>query len=60
MDRIALLQEVPEASKWVSMPRDLLRSLRLFRHRVGLVLLGLVCEVHGTIHLQIICIAADA
>ena len=51
MDRIALLQEIPEASKRVSMPRGLLRHLPLFRHYMVLFL-GLVCEVHGTFHLR--------
>jgi hypothetical protein len=51
VDRIALLQEIPEASKRVSMPRDLLRLLPLFRHYVVLFL-GLFCEVHVTFHLH--------
>jgi len=48
MDRIRLLQEVPKAGKWVSMPRRLLRLLLLFRYHEGFVPFGLVCEVHGT------------
>ena len=51
-DRLALLQEVPEAGIWVSMQHSFFRFLLLFRHYASLFL-GLVCEVHGTFHLRI-------